>query len=84
MEHSGSCGNNLTWTLDSDGVLTIRGTGDLGEMYHDPDDCSESYFSDDDDFVIKSVLIRCVFFTDFYRIDLKNCCNLGLFGLEKS
>ena len=24
---SGSCGKNLTWTLDSDGVLTISGTG---------------------------------------------------------
>ena len=24
---SGSCGENVTWTLDSDGLLTIRGTG---------------------------------------------------------
>ena len=24
---SGTCGDNLTWTLDSDGVLTISGTG---------------------------------------------------------
>ncbi len=24
---SGTCGDNLTWTLDSDGVLTITGTG---------------------------------------------------------
>ena len=24
-----SCGENLTWTLDSDGVLTISGTGDM-------------------------------------------------------
>ncbi|MEE0784948.1 MAG: hypothetical protein U0M10_03265 [Oscillospiraceae bacterium] len=23
---SGSCGENLTWSLDGDGVLTIRGT----------------------------------------------------------
>ena len=26
---SGSCGDNLTWTLDSEGVLTISGTGDM-------------------------------------------------------
>lgn len=26
---SGTCGDNLTWTLDSDGVLTISGTGDM-------------------------------------------------------
>ena len=27
--NSGTCGNNLTWTLDSEGVLTISGTGDM-------------------------------------------------------
>ena len=26
---SGSCGENLTWTLDYDGLLTISGTGDM-------------------------------------------------------
>ena len=26
---SGTCGENLTWTLSSDGVLTISGTGDM-------------------------------------------------------
>ncbi len=31
---SGTCGDNLTWTLDSDYVLTISGTGDM--------DCSDS------------------------------------------
>ena len=25
----GSCGDNLTWTLDSAGTLTISGTGDM-------------------------------------------------------
>ena len=24
---SGTCGTNLTWTLDNDGLLTISGTG---------------------------------------------------------
>ena len=27
--HSGTCGDHLTWTLDSDGVLTISGTGSM-------------------------------------------------------
>ena len=26
---SGTCGDNLTWTLDADGTLTISGTGDM-------------------------------------------------------
>ena len=26
---SGTCGDNLTWTLDNDGTLTISGTGDM-------------------------------------------------------
>lgn len=26
-EMSGDCGDNLTWTLDDDGTLTISGTG---------------------------------------------------------
>ena len=26
---SGTCGDNLTWTLDNDGVLTISGTGEM-------------------------------------------------------
>ncbi len=26
---SGACGNNLSWMLDSDGVMTISGTGDM-------------------------------------------------------
>ncbi len=30
---SGDCGDNLTWTLDSDGVLTIEGAGNMYEYY---------------------------------------------------
>lgn len=30
---SGTCGENLTWTFDSDGTLTISGTGDMEEYY---------------------------------------------------
>ena len=28
---SGTCGNDLTWTLDSNGTLTISGTGEMGK-----------------------------------------------------
>ena len=28
-QQSGSCGENLTWTLDEDGTLTISGTGEM-------------------------------------------------------
>ncbi|MBQ6864913.1 MAG: leucine-rich repeat domain-containing protein, partial [Clostridia bacterium] len=30
---SGTCGKNVTWSLDSDGVLTIAGTGDMTNYY---------------------------------------------------
>ena len=29
---SGTCGENLTWTLDSDGLLVISGTGDMDTL----------------------------------------------------
>ena len=37
---SGTCGaegdgSNLTWTLDSEGVLTISGSGDMYDYYYD-------------------------------------------------
>ncbi|MBR1931848.1 MAG: leucine-rich repeat protein [Lachnospiraceae bacterium] len=58
---SGSCGANVTWTLDSDGVLTISGTGPMtdyatsydwfGQKY--PDAPWKAYMSE-----IKKVLIK--------------------------
>ncbi len=32
---SGECGDNLTWTLDNDGTLTIDGTGDMWDYIPD-------------------------------------------------
>ena len=32
---SGTCGKNLTWTLDDEGTLTISGTGDMDNYYFD-------------------------------------------------
>ena len=31
---SGICGENLTWTLDSEGTLTISGTGEMEDYYY--------------------------------------------------
>ncbi len=33
---SGTCGDSLTWTLDSNGVLTISGTGAMDNYYDSP------------------------------------------------
>ena len=32
IDSTGNCGANVTWTLDRDGVLTIRGTGPMGNL----------------------------------------------------
>lgn len=32
VTNTGSCGENVTWSLDSDGVLTVRGTGEMTEV----------------------------------------------------
>ena len=33
---SGECGENATWTLDENGLLTISGTGNMANYTHDP------------------------------------------------
>ena len=33
---SGTCGENLTWTLDAAGTLTVSGTGAMGDYYRAP------------------------------------------------
>ena len=32
MEHSGTCGENLTWTLSADSVLTVSGSGEMNAV----------------------------------------------------
>ena len=44
---SGNCGaegdgSNLTWTLDSEGVLTISGSGNMYDYYYNDDDLSNA------------------------------------------
>ena len=33
---SGTCGDDLTWTLDASGTLTISGTGEMTDYYYSP------------------------------------------------
>lgn len=40
---SGTCGDNLTWTLSSDGVLTISGTGEMYDCGRVWDETTETY-----------------------------------------
>ncbi len=49
---SGTCGDNLTWTLSTDGVLTISG---MGDMYNYSDETVVSWYSYRDE--ITSVVI---------------------------
>ncbi len=52
---SGNCGQNLTWTLDVDGELTISGTGDMYDYY----DCWEvPWFNDGPGYQVNSVVIK--------------------------
>lgn len=47
---NGSCGTNLTWNLDSEGVLTINGTGSMNNFINPP---WNSYINN-----IKSVVVN--------------------------
>ena len=38
----GAKGSNLTWTLDSEGVLTISGSGNMYDYYYNDDDLSNA------------------------------------------
>ncbi len=34
-DDSGKCGENLTWTIDTKGTLTVSGKGDMSDYYYD-------------------------------------------------
>ena len=43
---SGTCGENLTWSLDNNGTLTISGTGEMGNYeYHSPWESYQSHIT---------------------------------------
>ncbi len=50
---TGTCGTNVNWVLDSDGVLTISGTGDMTDYYNDADAPWNTYRNN-----IKSIVIE--------------------------
>jgi len=52
---SGTCGANLTWTLDSDGTLTISGTGKMKNYYPSNNDTTAPWGKNCS--LIKSVVI---------------------------
>lgn len=52
---SGTCGDNVTWTLDDDGTLTISGTGNM-ENYNYMEDYVKSPFYNNEN--IKSAIIE--------------------------
>lgn len=58
VSHSGTCGENVTWSLDSDGVLTISGTGAMGDydVKESTDSVKPEYYTYRSD--IKSIVIE--------------------------
>lgn len=53
---SGICGDNMTWTLDSDGVLTISGTGDMYTYEYTADTAKHPTYSAYDSVIQKVVI----------------------------
>ena len=46
---SGECGENVTWTLDSDGLLTISGTGNMKDYSYKYDiPCDSPFWGNND------------------------------------
>lgn len=65
VDSTGTCGDDVTWTLDSDGVLTISGSGEMGyEDYYDYDgydDDELNYYPFDNSFKpykVKKIIIN--------------------------
>ncbi|MBR6713697.1 MAG: leucine-rich repeat domain-containing protein [Selenomonadaceae bacterium] len=50
---SGKCGENLTWTLDDKGTLTIRGSGNMKDYFYFPADTKNPWVN----YSIKKVII---------------------------
>ena len=53
---SGSCGENLTWTLDESGLLTISGTGDMENYEYDSDNRTTAPWSKYSETIITVVI----------------------------
>jgi len=51
---NGTCGKNLTWSLDQEGTMTISGTGEMDDYFEYPDDIPWTDYYDE----ITSVIIE--------------------------
>lgn len=78
---SGVCGENLTWTLDENGVLTISGTGEMADFSGDPSYSGRPW--EDSLEVIKSVVIEDGV-TSIYEGAFGGCTNLETVSLPDS
>ena len=74
---TGTCGDNLSWTLDDNGVLTISGSGDMMPFTGEYDD--GDYYTDNPWYYRRSA-IRSIVFTDGVASvsdgAFSNCANL--------
>ena len=75
---SGSCGENLTWTLDDTGVLTISGEGEMTNWSSEPD---VSWSSQREN--IKEILIENGV-TNIGKYAFRNCSNLTSVQIPES
>ena len=71
---SGSCGSNLTWELDSDGTLTISGTGEMRDYYIEPWVYLDTPWSDNCSDVKRIIIEKGV--TGIGSAAFRNCDNL--------
>ena len=71
---SGSCGSNLTWELDSDGTLTISGTGEMRDYYIEPWGYLDTPWSDNCSDVKRIIIEKGV--TGIGSAAFRNCDNL--------
>ena len=71
---SGSCGSNLTWELDSDGTLTISGTGEMRDYYIEPWGYLDTPWNDNCSDVKRIIIEKGV--TGIGSAAFRNCDNL--------
>ena len=71
---SGSCGSNITWELDSDGTLTISGTGEMRDYYIEPWGYLDTPWSDNCSDVKRIIIEKGV--TGIGSAAFRNCDNL--------
>jgi len=82
---SGTCGSNLKWTLDSDGTLTISGTGDMYDWKteSDPDLPWDEYRNQIKNIVIEEGVTSigaCAFCSCYYVKSIKIPASLTTLG----